>query len=338
VDDAAIVAAGTGSGGISLYNSGPAAIDVVIDMNGYFAAPSDLNGNTAIGAGTLADSTGGQNTAVGSDVLNSNTIGYANTASGYHAMESNTTGNSNTASGESALASNTTGSADAAYGLFALQNNTTGHDNTASGTNALKNNTTGASNIAVGSGAAVNAPTTNSNSIYIGNGGTGSDPEGSIRLGTGGTQTSFFAAGIRGVTTGSNTAVAVMIDANGQLGTVSSSERFKEDIQDMNDASSGLLRLRPVTYRYKQAYKDGLKPIDYGLIAEEVDQVYPDLVARDKDGQIETVQYQKLTPMLLNELQKQAAAIELYRAQNRKLEERLAALEILLSVSPEPAR
>jgi hypothetical protein len=86
---------------------------------------------------------------------------------------------------------------------------------------------------------------------------------------------------------------------------MSSSRRFKEDIQDMNDASSGLLRLRPVTYRYQKAYEDGSKPLDYGLIAEEVAEVYPDLVVRGKDGQIETVQYHKLVPMLLNELQKE---------------------------------
>ncbi len=94
-------------------------------------------------------------------------------------------------------------------------------------------------------------------------------------------------------------------------------------IQDMASASSGLLRLRPVTFRYKRPYADGSKPIDYGLIAEEVAEVYPDLVVRNADGQIETVQYQKLTPMLLNELQKQNATIA-------ALEERLARLEAAL--------
>jgi hypothetical protein len=114
----------------------------------------------------------------------------------------------------------------------------------------------------------------------------------------------------------------VVIDSNGQLGTMSSSQRFKEDIRGMGDASSGLPRLRPVTFRYKQPYQDGSKPIDYGLIAEEVAQVYPDLAVKGPDGKMQTVQYQKLTPMLLNELQKQAAQIRL-------LEERLAALEAL---------
>ena len=143
-----------------------------------------------------------------------------------------------------------------------------------------------------------------------------------------------------------------MIDSAGQLGTVSSSARFKEDIHDMGDASDKLMDLRPVTYRYKQAYKDGSKPIDYGLIAEEVAQVYPDLVVKGADGKVETVQYQKLTPMLLNELQKQAEEnreqaeeISQQAVQNkqqadkiRSLEQRLAAIEALLPASPEPVR
>jgi hypothetical protein len=118
-------------------------------------------------------------------------------------------------------------------------------------------------------------------------------------------QSSFFAAGIRGATTGNNDAIPVMIDSAGQLGTVSSSRRFKEDIQDMSDASDGLMSLRPVTFRYKRPFDDGAKPIQYGLIAEEVAEVYPDMVARSADGQIETVKYQLLDPMLLNEVQKQ---------------------------------
>jgi hypothetical protein len=135
------------------------------------------------------------------------------------------------------------------------------------------------------------------------------------RIGTEGNQTRTFISGVRGVQTGSSNAVNAMSDSNGQLGTINSSRRFKEDIQDMGDASSNLLRLRPVRYRYKQAYAGGSKPIDYGLIAEEVAEVYPDLVVSNKDGQVETVQYQKLTPMMLNELQKQAEQIQSLRAE-----------------------
>ncbi|MGA2197181.1 MAG: tail fiber domain-containing protein, partial [Bryobacteraceae bacterium] len=169
----------------------------------------------------------------------------------------------------------------------------------------------------------------------IGNEGTSPDDH-TIRMGD--VQTKTFIAGIRGTITGVSDAVPVVIDENGQLGTISSSRRFKEDIQDMGDVSSGLMRLRPVTYRYKQPYADGTKPLDYGLIAEEVAEVYPDLVVTNKEGQVETVQYQKLTPMLLNEVQKQSRhaqrqdeTIQVLREQNRKLEARLAALEALLS-------
>ena len=122
----------------------------------------------------------------------------------------------------------------------------------------------------------------------------------------------------------------VVVDSNGNLGTVSSSRRYKEDIQDMRDASDGLLRLRPVTFRYKEPFGDGSKPVQYGLIAEEVAEVYPDLVARSADGQIETVKYQLLDSMLLNELQKQNTTIAAQKEQIRSLEERLARVEAAL--------
>ena len=112
-------------------------------------------------------------------------------------------------------------------------------------------------------------------------------------------QASAFIAGIQGVTTGNNNAVPVLIDSNGQLGTVSSSRRYKEDIQDMADASSGLLRLRPVRFRYKKPFADGSQPVQYGLVAAGVPEVYPDLVARSANGQMETVKYQVLGSMLL---------------------------------------
>ena len=127
-----------------------------------------------------------------------------------------------------------------------------------------------------------------SNNIHIGSQGTAND-SGTIRMGTPGTQTSFFVAGIRGTTTANNDGIPVVIDSNGQLGTVTSSIRFNEDIQSMADASSGLLRLRPVTFRYQKPFADGSKPVQYGLIAEEAAEVYPDLVGRSTDGQIETV-------------------------------------------------
>jgi hypothetical protein len=151
-----------------------------------------------------------------------------------------------------------------------------------------------------------------------------------IRIGSQGTQTSTYIAGIYGVTTSASNAVPVLIDSNGNLGTVSSSRRYKDDIRDMADASSGLMRLRPVTFRYKKPFDDGSKPIQYGLIAEEVAEVYPDLVARTADGQIETVKYQVLDSMLLNELQKQNTTISAQKEQIRSLEERLAKVEAAL--------
>jgi hypothetical protein len=142
-------------------------------------------------------------------------------------------------------------------------------------------------------------------------------------------------AGARGVATGQNNAVPVLIDSNGQLGTISSSRRFKEDIRAMGDASEGLMRLRPVTFRYKKPFDDGSKPIQYGLIAEEVAEVYPDLVAHSADGQIETVKYQLLDPMLLNEvqreqkeMQRQQSEAQLQQAKIRDLEERVKTLQV----------
>jgi hypothetical protein len=156
----------------------------------------------------------------------------------------------------------------------------------------------------------------NTNNIHIGSQGSGAD-SGTIRIGTPANQSSFFAAGVRGVTTANNDAIPVVIDSSGQLGTVNSSRRFKEDIRDMGDASRGLLRLRPVTFRYRKPFADGSEPIQYGLIAEEVAEVYPDLVAHSADGQIETVKYQVLDAMLLNELQRQQRMLE---QQQREIE------------------
>jgi hypothetical protein len=382
VSNAAIVPAGNPTGGINVFNFGPATTDVIIDMNGYFAAPTDVNSNTAIGTGTLANNTtgsyntasgayalesnttGGSNTASGASALQSNTTGSNNTASGYGALDANTTGNANTATGINALGSNTTGGANTASGAFALMSNTTGGsntaigasalqnsttgggnmasgeaalledttggNNTASGTYALQNNTTGSNNIAVGFYAAGDVGGGNSNNIDIGTQGVSTDGatanSGVIRIGTPGTQTSAYIAGISGASVAGG--AAVYVTGTGQLGTVLSSRRFKEQITDMGDSSSKLFELRPVNFFYKPRYDDGSHALQYGLIAEEVAKVYPEMVAYDKDGQILTVKYQMLAPMLVNELQKQ---VQLQQEENRKLEDRLAALEALLA-------
>jgi hypothetical protein len=156
-----------------------------------------------------------------------------------------------------------------------------------------------------------------------------------IRIGSSHAQT--FIAGISGVTTGLSGA-AVLVDSNGQLGTISSSRRFKDDIQDMGDASSDLMKLRPVKFRYKQAQEDGSHPLQYGLVAEEVAEVNPGLVQFDKDGNPQTVLYHVLPAMLLNEVQKEHQKIEdqqkVIQSQQEQLkaqEERLRKLEAILS-------
>jgi hypothetical protein len=286
--------------------------------------PGDGGYNSiAIGRSALSNNTTGHaNTATGSNTLQSNSIGSNNTATGYATLKSNVDGNANTATGSSALLGNTSGGGNTATGAAALWFNTTGSDNTASGYGALSNNTTGSNNIAVGWDAGFNV-VVGSNNIHIGGSGS-ADESGTIRVGTPGTQTSFYAAGIYGM---NSSGIPVYINSNGRLGTVGSSRRYKEDIQDMGDASSGLMRLRPVTFRYKKGFEDGSKPIQYGLIAEEVAEVYPDLVAHSADGQIETVKYQLLDSMLLNETQKQQREIATLKDQNQSLQNRLARLE-----------
>ena len=315
--------------------------------------------NTAIGYSALYENTTGYaNTATGDYALRNNTTGmdnaafgygvlgynnsFGNTGIGYSALSFNTTGSNNLAAGVSAMYSNISGSDNTASGGGALISNTTGSYNVAAGEGALFLNSVGSNNIALGYLAGYNVIST-SNNIEIGNGGVVTDSA-TIRIGctnssncstaagvTSLPQTSTFIAGIYGATTSLNSTMPVIIDANGNLGTVQSSRRYKEDINDMADASDGLMQLRPVTFRYKKAYEDGSKPVQYGLIAEEVEQVYPDLVARSADGQVESVRYQLLDPMLLNELQKQHATIAAQKEQIRSLEERLARIEAMLT-------
>ncbi len=197
----------------------------------------------------------------------------------------------------------------------------TGSDNTAVGEYALTNST-GLNNVAIGANAGTLLTSGNDN-VYVAHPGAASESA-TIRIG-GSAQSRAFIAGIRGVTTGTANAVAVLIDSNGQLGTASSSRRFKFDINDMSGATDGLMRLRPVTFRYIAHGENAAQ--QYGLIAEEVAGVYPELVTRDKDGQVETVMYQFLAPMLLNEVQKQRRTIEEQQQENEALRARLDRLE-----------
>jgi trimeric autotransporter adhesin len=273
---------------------------------GAFALFSNTTGsdNTAAGLFALFSSTSGHyNTAVGSQALFFNS-GSDNTAGGAFALFSNH-GNYNTATGYSSLYSNATGSDNTATGFNVLAFNTTGCQNTAAGFNALARNTIGSSNIALGYEAGVNLAT-GDNNIDIGNAGAASD-SGVIRIGTTGTHATTFVAGIRGTPiTGS---VAVGITANGQLGVRASSARFKEAIKPMESASEAILSLQPVTFRYKKELDPEGIP-QFGLVAEEVEKVNPDLVARDEQGKPYTVRYDQVNAMLLNEFLKEHRKVE----------------------------
>ncbi len=273
---------------------------------------------------------GNGNTACGGNALGLNINGSTNTAIGDDALFSNLSGSFNTASGNGALFSNTGGDFNTASGAKALGKNTTGHSNTAIGINALGSNTTGTSNIAIGFGAG-GILKTGSRNIAIGTSAAAAGEAETIRLGD--LQTRTFVAGIRGRTTGSNNAIPVLIDSNGQLGTVSSSRRYKEDIRDMAEANTGeaLMRLRPVTFRYKEAFDDGQKPLQYGLIAEEVAAVFPDLTVFNDEGQPETVKYHLLAPLLLQEVQQQQMKLQEKDRQIGDLNDRLDALEALIA-------
>ena len=267
--------------------------------------------NTATGAGALlSNTTGNPNTANGAFALFSNTEGTFNTATGDRVLFSNTVGSNNVGNGATALSNNTVGTDNTADGAFALVSNVTGNFNTADGTNALVHNTTGNNNIAVGFSAGDNL-TTGDNNIEIGAEGL-ADESNTIRIGANQRQT--FIAGIRGATTANANALPVLIDSAGQIGTLSSSRRFKKDIKPMNETSEAILALKPVTFHYKN---DNSGTPQFGLIAEEVAQANPDLVMRDDQGEIYTVRYEAVNAMLLNEFlkqhrtaQKQGASIE----------------------------
>jgi hypothetical protein len=261
-------------------------------------------GNTATGIDALySNTTGGGNTAAGIYALFSNTTGFNNTANGHTALYSNTTGHSNTANGVFALIINTTGEDNTATGFSALYSNTTGRNNTANGYNAMHNNTSGSFNVALGDHAGFNL-TTGSNNIDIGSRGVAGEAS-TIRIGK--TQTATYIAGISGATV--PTGVAVIVDAAGHLGTTASSARFKEAIKPMDKVSEAVLALRPVTFHYKHELDpEGI--LQFGLVAEDVEKVDPDLVARDADGKPYTVRYDAVNAMLLNEFLKEHRKVE----------------------------
>ncbi|MGH8092773.1 MAG: tail fiber domain-containing protein [Chthoniobacterales bacterium] len=307
--------------------------------------------NTATGFGALFKNTGSFNTAFGSNALEFNTTGSDNTACGQAALFNNTTGSNNTANGLNALAlnktgsfntatgrgalgtstasnntadgyqalnGNTTGANNTANGYQALFKNTTGGSNTAYGMNALTNNTTGASNIAIGVSAG-SSLTTGSNNVDIAAIGAAGESN-ALRIGKHGVQTKTYIAGISGVTVPGG--VAVIVDTNGHLGTIVSSARYKDNIKPMDKASEAILALRPVTFRYKKDLDPKGIP-QFGLVAEDVAKIDPDLVARDDQGKPYTVRYEAVNTMLLNEFLKEHRMVE---EQQRTISELKAAV------------
>jgi hypothetical protein len=300
--------------------------------NGFQALFSNTagNANTASGHNALASNTTGiQNTAIGGGVLASNTTGSNNTANGHHALNNNTTGSNNTANGSDALTSNTTGIYNTAVGFFSLRSNaigtlntgvgagallvntanantaigaatllvnTAGQQNTAIGTSALGSNTTGNSNVALGQLAGVNS-TTGSNNVYIGTG----------MSGVAGESNACYIASIFGQT--SVNGIPVLINSDNKLGTTTSSRRFKDDIRPMNKASEAILALKPVTFHYKKEI-DPSGISQFGLVAEDVEKVDPDLVVRDKEGKSYSVRYDQVNAMLLNEFLKEHSTVQ----------------------------
>jgi trimeric autotransporter adhesin len=254
--------------------------------------------NTALGTASLVyNDTGSYNTAIGDRALFNNTTGDHNTAvgtaglGGGPALFNNTIGRFNTAVGGAALASNTEGDDNTAIGVGALADNIGGDENVAVGLNAL-NNSTGNNNVALGNYAGFGA-TTGSNNVYIGN-----EIEG-----TAGESNACYIGSIFGQTA-SNGGTAVYVDASNKLGTLTSSKRFKEDIQAMGTASEALFALKPVTFHYKKEI-DPVGTSQLGLVAEDVYKVSPDLVVRDKEGKPYSVRYDQVNAMLLNEFLKE---------------------------------
>ena len=306
----------TASGENALYSDTSGSYNTATGFSSLFSNTTGEN-NTAAGYESLYyNSTGSSNTGIGYSALHANTTGSYNTASGYGALSSNSTADYNTASGYEALNTNN-GQSNTAAGYQALYSNTSGGDNTASGVHALGSNTSGSNNLAEGWHAGTNL-TTGSNNIDLGNVGVAAE-SGAIRIGTSGTQTKAYIAGIYGTSVSGN---AVVVSSTGQLGVVVSSERFKTDIAPMGLDPAKLQALRPVTFHLKT---DPRGAVQYGLIAEEVAKVYPELVIRDPAGRIDGVRYDELAPMLLNEVQEQQKVLAAQSANIAAQDQRAAA-------------
>jgi len=278
---------------------------------------TDGSFNTALGVGTLLFNVGDQinehgvkNTAIGAVALLLNTTGYQNTATGFAALENNTIGGGNNAFGYEALLNNEDGFANNAFGWGALSSNTSGEDNNAFG-NAALFQSTGSNNTAIGHGAGYNLVTGDGN-VYIGDEVQGEN----------GVSNSTY---IRNVYDSITTARQVYVDANNKIGTLASTRRVKDDIESMAKASETILALRPVTFRYKKEIDRYCTP-QFGLVAEEVAEINPNLVTRDREGKPETVRYDAVNAMLLNEFLKEHRKVQELEAKAARQQEQIEAL------------
>ena len=341
-----------GQSGSITVKSVVSGTDFLIDTNGYYAPSAVDITNTFVGLGAgNTTTTGLHNTGFGWGALESNTTGAENTAIGSYALRANLDGSDNTAFGASALRRNTSGARNSAFGSGALSLNTTGSDNVAVGEGALTSNVVGSSNTAVGTNALMNSTgffntalgfsaganlTSGDNNVYIGSAGASSESN-TLRIGEPATQTRFFLQGVWGVTPSIPDYVPVFVDTNHQVGTLPSSARFKEDIRDIGD-DPRVLSLRPVSFRYK-----GRVEKHYGFVAEEVQEVIPELVLADDAGEPQAVMSHELPALLLNELQRQHREIRAQDVAGRRLEERISveereAAEILDDIAALEAR
>jgi hypothetical protein len=284
------------------------------------------NGNTAEGSDALFSLTDGfENAAIGTNALYYNTSGYLNAAVGAYAMITNSTGIENTALGAEAMFENTNGDCNTAVGWLALGFNSTGSQNTALGASALGGNSTGNNNIAIGNFAGFSL--TGSNNVALANNGIRGE-SGVMRLGTEGTQTATYIAGIR--TSPLAVAVGVGINSSGQLGIRASSVRFKEAVKPMDKASEAILSLQPVTFRYKKTLDPSGQP-QFGLIAEQVAKIDPDLVVSEANGKPFSVRYEEVNAMLLNEFLKEHRKVEEQRNKIEKQDAKVQKLEVAVA-------
>ena len=311
----------TANGYEALYSNTTGGDNTATGLTALYSNPTGIE-NTANGYDALYCNTSGRdNTATGIFALLANITGDGNTANGVEALRENTSGDDNTANGFEALRSNTTGVDNSANGNNALYSNTTGNSNTANGNAALYSNTTGSGNIALGVSAGSSLSTGDHN-IDIGNPGVAGESN-TIRIGRQGTQTTTYIAGIAGTGVSGR---AVKINAAGQLGTPPSARRFKEEIKPMDKVSEAILALRPICFRYKKKIDPDRTP-QFGLVAEEVEKVDPDLVARDAKGRIYTVRYDAVNAMLLNEFLKEHKKVQELKTTVARFESRFAQQE-----------